>query len=105
MATANFIALTADATAPAAADTTLASEITTNGLGRAQAADAHTAATSTSLLSKTFTYTGSSPVTIAKVGLFNAASVGTMALETLRTTTGTVSANGDTITINWTVNF
>ena len=104
-ATANYIALTADATTPAATDTTLPSEITTNGLGRAQAADAHTAGASSSALSKTFTYTGSSSVTIAKIGLFNASSSGTMALETLLATTGTVSSNGDTITITWTINF
>ena len=104
-ATANFIALTTDVTAPAATDTTLTSEIATNGLARAQAADAHTAGTASSTLSKTFTYTGSSPVTVAKVGLFNASSAGTLVLETLLGSTGTVSANGDTITISWTVNF
>ena len=104
-ATANFIAVSADVTAPAATDTTLTGEIATNGLSRAQAADAHTAGTSSSVLSKTFTYTGASPVTIAKVGLFNAASAGTLVLETLLGSTGTVSANGDTISISWTVNF
>src|SRR6266403_3864537 len=100
-ATANFIGLTTDATAPAAGDTTLASEETTNGLGRAQAADAHTGSASSSVLSKTFTYTGSSSKVIAKVGLFNAASSGTLVLETLLTSTGTVNSNGDTITVTW----
>mgnify|MGYP003393983110 CR=1 FL=1 len=104
-ATANFIALTTDAAAPAAGDTTLASEETLNGLARAQAADAHTASASSSVLTKTFTYTGSSSKVIAKVGLFNAASAGTMVLETLLTSTGTVNANGDTITVTWTINF
>lgn len=104
-ATANFIALTTDATAPAAGDTTLASEETLNGLARAQAADAHTAGAASSTLSKTFTYTGSTSKTIAKLGLFNAASAGTLALETLLASTGTVNANGDTISISWTVNF
>lgn len=104
-ATANYIALTADVTAPAATDTTLTSEIATNGLARAQAADAHTGGTISSTLSKTFTYTGSTSVTVAKVGLFNASSSGTLVLETLLGSSGTVSANGDTIAISWTVNF
>lgn len=102
---ANYIALTTDTVAPAAADTTLTSELTTNGLGRAQATVTHTAAASSTQLSHTWTYTGSTSVVIAKVGLFNAATVGTMVLETLLTTTGTVSANGDTITVTWTINF
>jgi hypothetical protein len=100
-ATANYIALTTDVTAPAATDTTLTSEETLNGLARAQAADAHTAGTNISTLSKTFTYTGSTTKTIAKVGLFNAASSGTMVLETLLGSSGTVNANGDTLTIQW----
>lgn len=104
-ATANFIAITTDATAPAATDTTLASEETTNGLARAQAADAHTAGASSSVLSKTFTYTGSTSKVIAKVGLFNASSAGTLVLSTLLGSTGTVNANGDTLTISWTINF
>lgn len=103
--TANFIALTTDATAPASGDTTLTSEETTNGLARAQAADAHTGGTSTSVLTKTFTYTGSSSKVIAKVGLFTAISSGILVLETLLTSTGTVNANGDTITVTWTINF
>jgi hypothetical protein len=104
-ATANYIALTADATTPAAADTTLASEITTNGLARAQATDTHTAAASSSALAYTWTYTGATSVTIAKVGLFNASSAGTMVLETLLSSTATVSTNGDTVTVTWTINF
>lgn len=104
-ATANFIALTTDATAPAAGDTTLTSELITNGLARAQAADTHTAGASSSSLAHTWTYTGAVQVVIAKVGLFNAASAGTMALETLLTSTATVSSNGDTVTITWVVNY
>jgi hypothetical protein len=104
-ATANFIALTVDATAPAATDTTLASEETLNGLARAQAADAHTAGASSSVLTKTFTYTGSSSKVIAKLGLFNASSAGTLVLETLLASTATVNANGDTISITWTINY
>lgn len=104
-ATANFIALTTDATAPAAGDSTLTSELTTNGLARAQASDAHTSGTAQSVLSHTWTYTGSTSVVIAKAGLFNAASLGSMVLETLLSSTATVSANGDTVTVSWTINY
>lgn len=102
---ANFMGLTVDATAAVVGDTTLASEETTNGLTRASAALAHTASAASSTLSKTFTYTGSTSKVIAKVGLFTAVSAGTMVLETVLASTGTVNANGDTISISWVVNF
>jgi len=102
---ATFIGLTTDATAPGATDTTLTSEETTNGLARASASHSHTAASSTTTFTKTFTYTGSSSKVIAKVGLFNASSAGTLVLETLLSSTATVNANGDTISITWTINF
>lgn len=105
VAQANYIAMTTDATAPAATDTTLTSEETTNGLARAQGTVAHTTAATVTTISHTFTYTGSTSKVIAKVGLFNASSSGTMVLETLLSSTGTVNANGDTITITWTINF
>lgn len=105
---ANYIALTADTTAPAATDTTLTSEQTLNGLARAQATVTHTAGATSTLLSHTWTYSGSSPVTIAKVGLFNAAGpppAGTLVLETLLAATATLNSNGDQLSVNWTVSF
>jgi hypothetical protein len=106
-AAANYIALTANSTAPAAGDTTLTGEITTagGGLVRAQATPAHTNGTSTYTLTKTFTANGSDalPVTIAKIGVFNDASVGTMMFETLLNTTATISASGDALTVTETV--
>lgn len=102
---ANYIAMTTDATAAAAADTVLATEETTNGLQRAQAGLSHAGSATSTILSKTFTYTGGVSKVIAKVGLFNAAAVGTMVLETLLSSTATVNTNGDQITISWTVNF
>jgi hypothetical protein len=58
-------------------DTTLTGEIATagGGLVRAQATYAHTAGTNTSTLTKTFTANASDalPVTVAKIGVFNAA--------------------------------
>lgn len=102
-ATFNYMALTANATAPAAGNTTLTGEIATagGGLVRAQAAFAHTNGTSTFTLSKTFTANGTDalPVTIAKIGIFNASSVGTMGFETLLSATATLSASGDNVTI------
>lgn len=106
-AVANYIALTANSTAPAATDTTLTGEITTAGGGllRATATPAHTTGTNTYTLTKTFTANGSDslPVTIAKIGVFNASSAGTMLFETLLSPSGTLSASGDAIVVTETV--
>src|SRR5215467_475537 len=95
----NYIALTANNGAPAAGDTTLTGEIVTGGGGlvRAQGAYAHSGGTNTLTVSKTFTANGSDslPVTVAKYGLFNAASVGTLGFESLFAATATLSASGD----------
>jgi hypothetical protein len=106
-APANFMALTANATAPALGDTTLTAEIVTGGGGliRASATPAHTAGTNTYTLTKTFTANGSDslPVTIAKIGIFNAASAGTLVFETLLSSTATLSSSGDQLTVTDTV--
>lgn len=103
----NYIGLTANATAPAATDTTLTAEIATAGGGliRAQAAYAHTNGTNTATLTKTFTANGSDalPVTVAKIAAFNASTSGTMGLETLLSATATLSAVGDALTVTDTV--
>lgn len=111
VAQANYIGLTADTTAPAATDTVLTTELTANGLGRAQATVTYVANATSTLLSHTWTYSGSTPVTIAKVGLFGGTGAsgppvsGTLVLETLLASTATVNTNGDQVTVNWTVNF
>ena len=106
-AAANYIALTANSTSPSASDTTLTGEITTGGGGlvRAQATYAHTNGQSTFTLTKTFTANGSDslPVTIAKIGVFNAASSGTLAFETLLSATATLTASGDALVVTETV--
>lgn len=106
-ATFNYVALTASTTAPAATDTALTGEITTAGGGllRAQATYAHTAGTNTTTLTKTFTANGSDtlPVTIAQIGVFNASSAGTLAYHTALTSTATLSASGDNVSITETV--
>jgi hypothetical protein len=75
----NFIALTADTGQTInAAQTSLTSEITTNGLGRAAAGTkTHTNGTNTSLIEHTFTLSGSQS-DITRAALFNASSSGTM---------------------------
>ncbi|TLY07104.1 MAG: hypothetical protein E6K88_07255 [Thaumarchaeota archaeon] len=97
---ANYIALTTDSTAPAATDTTLTSEITTNGLTRTQGTYAHTAGTDNWTVSKTFTATGSF-TGVQKAGLFTLAAVGTMMAE--NTFASVNLANGDQLTITWTI--
>lgn len=103
----SYMALTANATAPSAASTTLTAEITTGGGGliRAQGTVAHTGGTNTTTLTKTFTANGSDalPVTLAKIGVFNAASVGTLGYETLLNATATLTVSGDNVAITETV--
>lgn len=106
-AVADYMALTANTTAPAAGDTTLTAEIATasGGLIRAQGTYAHTGGTSTYTLTKTYTANGndSLPITVGKVGIFNAASSGTMPWSTLLSPTATISAVGDSLTITSTI--
>ena len=103
-AVANFIGVTANATAASAADTTLTAEETLNGLARATGTfNGGAAGTTSYTLSKTFTYSGGSPITLAKAGMFNAATVGTMVFEAVFGSTATL-VSGDQITVTWTVN-
>lgn len=105
----DFMALTANSTAPAATDTTLAGEIATAGGGliRAVCTYAHTLGTNTYTLSNTFTANGSDslPVTIAKIGTFDTLTPATGVLfhETLLSATATLSATGDSVSITQTV--
>lgn len=106
-ATAKYMAVTANSTAPAAGDTALTGEITTAGGGllRAIATYAHTNGTNTATLTKTFTANGSDslPVTLAKIGILDAASAGNLVFATLLSSTATLSASGDSTTITDTV--
>jgi hypothetical protein len=101
-ASAQYIALTTNATAPAAGDTTLTSEINSGGLARAIGTYSHTNGTSSYKITKVFTATASHTA-VAKAGLFNASSSGTMVFETLLASTATLAID-DTLTIEWTVN-
>ncbi len=68
---ARYMALTENASAASAASTVLTGEITTGGCARALATYAHTAATATLTLVKTFSVTASFPA-IHRIGLFTA---------------------------------
>lgn len=97
----NYVALSNDATAPAATDTTLTSEITLNGLGRAQATYTHSANASSYTL--TYTWTASGTQAAQKFGVFTAATSGTMCFEN---TIAPVTLNSsDTLSFTETVNF
>lgn len=103
-----FMALTANATAPAGADTTLTAEIATAGGGliRKLATYAHTSGVASYTITGTYTVNGSDsiPVTVAKMGTFNSITGGTMAFETLLTpSTATLSAVSDQLTVTQTV--
>lgn len=101
-AAANYIALTENNTAPAAGDTALTGELTASGLGRAQAAYAHTGGASTYTLTKTFTSSDGTSRTINKVGVFNASSSGTLVFTTAVPSPPTL-VSGDSLTITETV--
>ncbi len=106
-AAADYLALTANSTSPSAGDTTLTAEIATasGGLIRKVATYAHTNGTATYTLTATFTANGndSLPVTVAKVGVFNASSSGTMPWSSLLSPTATISAVGDALTLTETI--
>ncbi|HEY2088695.1 MAG TPA: hypothetical protein VGH54_22070 [Mycobacterium sp.] len=94
---------------PVHGDTSLSGEQTSNGLSRQAATFAHTFSTSstnnTYTLTSTWTYTGSSPVTLTGIGTFDSAtsSTGVMFHETALSSSATVSANGDQLTVTQTV--
>jgi hypothetical protein len=102
---ARFMGLTVDTGAAAAGDTTLASEQTVNGLGRAKATYAHTPAAATYTLANTFNVITTGAITIHKGGLFTAANTtaaGVMVFEAVLASDAIVQA-GDTLIVTATV--
>jgi len=98
---ANFIALTTDSSGADAGDTTLPSEITTGGLGRAIATTiTHVDDSNTTTLVKTFTSSGTHTA-VQMSGTFNAASSGILAHEAVFTAVTLVSS--DTLQVTWTL--
>lgn len=102
-----FHAITADATSPAASNTTLTGEIATasGGLVRKIATYAHTTSAASYTLTTTWTANASDvlPVTIAKLGNFTGMGTGQMVFETLLNATATLSAVSDALTVTHTV--
>lgn len=97
----NFIALSSDATAPTADDTTLVGEITTGGLQRTQASTrSHTASTNTTTLQHTFTATAVH-TNVQKSALFNSSTGGV--LGHVGTFTAATLQIDDQIQITWTI--
>jgi len=101
---AGYIASTESSITPAAANTTLTGEISTNGLARADATTkTHSAGTNSTTIEHTFTAAGAFTSVLASA-TFNAASVGTMPhIANFSTGSGTLATN-DTLKITWTLN-
>lgn len=99
---AGFIAVTETNVTPAAGDTTLSGEVTTNGLARADATTkTHTTGTNSTLIEHTYTASGAF-TTVRAGALFTASSAGTMLHEF--TFTSTALASGDQLKISVTAN-
>ena len=97
-----YIALGTGTTAAAATDTTLQTELSTSGLGRANstATQVTTSVTNdTAQLVNTFSVTGTAAVT--ESGVLNAASVGTLLCRQVFSAINVV--NGDSLQITWKV--
>ena len=98
----NYIALSNDATAPDPADTSLASELSGNGLTRAQGTvTLPTGSGNQTTIQHVFTYTGGGSQGVQKTALFDASTSGTMAHE-IAFTQRTLFTN-DTLTCTFTI--
>lgn len=103
-ARARYMGLTQDASAAAAGNTTLTSEITTGGAARALCTYAHTPAASTFTLVKAFSITATFAA-IHRIGIFtasNTTAAGVMVFESVLNADANV-VNGDTLTVTDTV--
>lgn len=99
-----YIALTESVITPAAADTALSGEITTNGLGRTDAGTkTHSTGTNSTLIEHTFTASGSFTSVLASA-TFNASSGVTMGHEANFGTGSGTLISGDTLKASWTFN-
>jgi hypothetical protein len=99
---AGFIALSENAGGAATGHTSVAAEITTNGLARADASTkTHTAGTNTSTLQHTFTVVTAGFSAVQLSGLLDASSSGNLINE--NTFTSTALAVGDQLQVTWTL--
>jgi hypothetical protein len=99
----NYIGLTADATAASATDTTLASELSGNGLTRAQGTVIlATGSGNQTAVARTFTYSGGPSQLVSKGALFNLSSGGVMNHEVVFASARTLNTN-DTLAVTFTL--
>lgn len=102
-----YIALSTATLTPAKGDTTLSSETSASGMGRALgSAGTYTAPASLDgsasyVVTKTFTASGT--ITIVSAALFDAVSTGNLFVEANLSASAAL-LSGDTLTINWTIN-
>jgi hypothetical protein len=104
MAPARFVALTTDTSGPAVGDTSLTSEITTNGLQRALGTYAHTPGATTSTITKTWTASGTHTA-VHKAGLLTGgygASGGGVLVAATNLNADATLASGDSLQVTWT---
>ena len=101
-ASARFMAVTENATAPADGDTALTGELTGFGFARVAAAFAHTTGSSTYTHTATLTSSDAATRTLQKLGVFNAATVGTLVFSTAIPSPPTL-VSGDAVTFTSTV--
>jgi hypothetical protein len=100
-----YLAVGSSATAAAATDTALGSEITMNGLARASATVMQITTTQTNdTLKLTYTWTATGTQAVNEVGIFNAASIGTLLAHYVFTSTKNLSST-DQLIIVYTVQF
>lgn len=97
-----YIALTANSTSPAASDTSLASEITTGGLARADATTkSHTGGTNSTTIQHTFT-ASATHTNVQKSGLFNNTKDNSDTMSHENTFTAVTLQSSDTLQVTWT---
>ncbi len=103
-----YIALSTATLTPAHGDTTLASETSASGMGRALGTQGGyvrpTTLDGAALYTVTKTFTAGTTVTIVSAALFDAASTGNMFVEA-NLSSSAAMVSGDTLAITWTVNF
>lgn len=98
---AGYIAVSSNASGASASHTTLAGEITTGGLARADATTKdHTPGSNTTTIEHTFT-ASATHTDVQLSALFNASSSGTMAHEA--TFTATTLQSNDQLKVTWTI--
>lgn len=103
-----YLAIGTGTTAAAVTDTTLVTESTADGLGRAAATLTRTTTTvanDTLQLVKTFTYSGSSLVAIKEYGVFNASSSGILLSRTVGANAKNLEESGETLVLTYKLSF